>query len=379
MNFAAVMTRVREIHCQRRRRRGGGGGQGRRQRVPRQRPLRGPRRGRSQRPAAAFERALIASGSGPAVPAVPGLAAGRYLTNETIFELTELPRRLVCLGAGVVNCEMAEAFRRLGSEVDLVQGHKRLLPAEAPEASELLAKRLASEGVRLHLGANGTKVDASRQRLALSDGSELAYDALLVATGRKVNVEGMGLELAGVRLGRGGVEVDDYLQSTNRAIYAAGDACLPEKFTHAAIATAKLAVANALEGAHERLSDLVIPHCTYTDPEVAQVGLTPEVAAQRGIAIDVHRLELASVERAVIDGEADGFVALYTHDAVIVGATFVAAHAGESLPLLTLAVAQKMTPDSLAAVIDCYPTQVEAIQRVAAQAAAARGVPVGAA
>ena len=155
-----------------------------------------------------FERALIASGSGPAVPAVPGLAAGRYLTNETIFELTELPRRLVCLGAGVVNCEMAQAFRRLGSEVDLVQGHERLLPAEAPEASELLAKRLASEGVRLHLGANGTKVDASRQRLALSDGSELAYDALLVATGRKVNVEGMGLELAGVRLrpwrGRGG-------------------------------------------------------------------------------------------------------------------------------------------------------------------------------
>ena len=138
-------------------------------------------------------------------------------------------------------------------------------------------------------------------------------------------------------------------------------------------------MANALEGAHERLSDLVIPHCTYTDPEVAQVGLTPEVAAQRGIAIDVHRLELASVERAVIDGEADGFVALYTHDAVIVGATFVAAHAGESLPLLTLAVAQKMTPDSLAAVIDCYPTQVEAIQRVAAQAAAARGAPVGAA
>ena len=143
---------------------------------------------------------------------------------------------------------------------------------------------------------------------------------------------------------------------------------LREKYTHAGIATAKLAVANALDGAEQRVSDLVIPHCTYTDPEVAQVGITPPVAKEQGIAIDVHRLELAKVERAMIDGEADGFVALYTHNGVIVGATFVAAHAGESLPLLTLAVAQRMTPADLAAVIACYPTQVEAIQRVAAQA-----------
>ena len=132
-------------------------------------------------------------------------------------------------------------------------------------------------------------------------------------------MDGMGLEAAGVRFGRAGVEVDDHLQTTNHAVYAAGDACLPEKYTHAAIATAKLAVANALDGAGQRLSDLVIPHCTYTDPEVAQVGITPQVAAERGIAIDVHRLELAKVERAVIDGEADGFVALYTHDGIIVG------------------------------------------------------------
>jgi pyruvate/2-oxoglutarate dehydrogenase complex dihydrolipoamide dehydrogenase (E3) component len=117
------------------------------------------------------------------------------------------------------------------------------------------------------------------------------------------------------------------------------------------------------------LSDLVIPHCTYTDPEVAQVGITPAVAAKRGIAIKTHRLDLAKVERAVIDGEADGFAALYTHNGIIVGATFVAAHAGESVPLLALAVAQKMTPADLAAVIHCYPTQVEAIQRVADQAA----------
>src|SRR5262245_17589810 len=315
-----------------------------------------------------FDKALIATGSGPAVPHLPGLADARYLTNETVFELTELPRRLVCVGAGVAGCELAQAFRRLGSEVDLVGSAERLLAAEAPEASEVLGKRLAAEGVRLRLGVSATKVDGRQGRLALSDGSELAYDALLVAAGRRAHVDGMGLEAAGVKFSPAGVQADDHLRTSNHAVYAAGDVARPEKYTHAAIATARLAVANALDGAGRRVSDLVIPHCTYTDPEVGQVGLTPAAAAKRGIALDVHRLELAKVERAMIDGEADGFAALYTHKGVIVGATFVAAHAGESLPLLTLAVAQRMTPAGLAEVIHCYPTQVEAIQRVAAQA-----------
>ena len=315
-----------------------------------------------------FEKALIASGSGPAVPDVPGLSAADYLTNETVFELTTLPRRLVCLGGGAVNCELAQAFRRLGSEVDLVGSAERLLPVEAPAASEVVAKRLAAEGVRLHLGVKATKVDGVQKRLTLSDGTELAYDALLVAAGRKVNVNGMGLETAGVKFSASGVEADDHLRTANHAVYAAGDVARPEKYTHAAFAMAKLVVANALGGAGERVSDLVIPRCTYTDPEVAQIGITPQEAAERGVAIETHRLELAKVERAMIDGEADGFVALYTHNGVIVGATFVSAHAGESLPLLTLAVMQKMAPADLAAVIHCYPTQVEAIQRVAAQA-----------
>ncbi len=315
-----------------------------------------------------FKKALIASGSRSAVPDVPGLSTADYLTNETVFELTELPRRLVCLGGGTVNCELAQAFRRLGSEVDLVGNAERLLPAEAPAASEVVAARLAAEGVRLHLGVKVTNVDGGRKRLTLSNGSELDYDALLIAAGRRVNVDGMGLEAAGVKFSESGVETDDHLQTANHAVYAAGDVARPEKYTHAAFAAAKLVVANALSGAGQRVSDLVIPHCTYTDPEVAQVGITPQDAATRGIAIATHRLELAGVERAVIDGEAEGFVALYTHNGVIVGATFVSAHAGESLPLLTLAVMQKMTPAELAAVIHCYPTQVEAIQRVAAQA-----------
>ena len=152
-----------------------------------------------------FDKALIATGSGPAVPKLPGLADARYLTNETVFELTELPRRLVCLGAGVAGCELAQAFRRLGSEVDLVGRAERLLPGEAAAASEVLAKRLAAEGVRLRLGVSVTKVDGRQRRLALSDGSELAYDALLVVAGRRARVDGMGLEVAGVRFSSAGV------------------------------------------------------------------------------------------------------------------------------------------------------------------------------
>ncbi len=315
-----------------------------------------------------FKKALIASGSRPAIPDVPGLATADYLTNETVFELTTLPRRLVCIGGGAVNCELAQAFCRLGSKVNLVSSTENLLPGEALAASSVVSKRLAAEGVQLHLGVKPTKVDGGQKRLTLSDGSELAYDALLIGAGRKVNVDGMGLEAAGVQFNAAGVEADDHLQTTNHAVYAAGDVARPQKYTHAAIATGKLAVANALDEAGNRVSDLVIPHCTYTDPEVAQVGITPQEAMERGIAIDTHRLELAKVERAAIDGETDGFVALYTHKGIIVGATFVSAHAGESLPLLTLAVMQKMAPSELAAVIHCYPTQVEAIQRVAAQA-----------
>ena len=316
-----------------------------------------------------FAKALIASGSGPTVPDLPGLTTAAYLTNETVFELNELPRRLVCLGGGTVNCELAQAFRRLGSEVHLVGSADRLIPGEAPAASAVLTARLLAEGVRLHLGVMATRVDGQRQCLTLSDGSELEYDALLIAAGRRVNVEGMGLETAGVEFSAAGVEADDHLRTTNPTVYAAGDVARPEKFTHAAIASAKLAVANALDEAGQRFTDLVIPRCTYTDPEVAQVGITPQEATERAITIDTHRLELAKVERAVIDGEADGFIALYTHEGVIVGATFVSAHAGESLPLLTLAVMRKLTPADLAAVIHCYPTQVEAIQRVAIQAA----------
>ena len=297
-----------------------------------------------------FRKALIATGSGPAVPDLPGLAAAAFLTNETVFELTELPQRVVCIGAGIVSCELAQAFRRLGSDVDLVGSGDRLLPSEAPEASDVLAVRLSAEGIRLRMGQRVTSVDGGGQLAVLGDGTQLPYDALLLGTGRRVRVDGFGLESAGVKFDLSGVETDDQLRTANPAVYAIGDVALPEKYTHAAIATAQLAVANAMDGAGKLLSDLVIPHCTYTDPEIAQVGVTPQEAERRGMAIETHRMELSKVERAVIDGAADGCAALYTQHGQLVGATYVASHAGESVPLLTLAVAQKMTPGELAAV-----------------------------
>jgi hypothetical protein len=172
----------------------------------------------------------------------------------------------------------------------------------------------------------------------------LAYDALSLGTGRKANVEHLGLETAGVRFGSEGVEADEYLHTSNLNIYAAGDVASPQKFTQAAIATARRCAANALDGANRRARELVIPHCTYTDPEVAQVGLTPHQAREEGIPIDEYRLELARVERTFIDGEDEGFAAMYTRrgSGEIIGATLVAAHAGEMISELTLAMTHKV-------------------------------------
>jgi pyruvate/2-oxoglutarate dehydrogenase complex dihydrolipoamide dehydrogenase (E3) component len=197
----------------------------------------------------------------------------------------------------------------------------------------------------------------------------LPYDALLLATGRKANVDGLSLEAAGVRLGTHGLEVDESLRTSNPNVYAAGDVAFPQKFTHAAMATARLCVANALGGANRRTWKLVVPHCTYSDPEVAQVGLTLRQAREDGIPIDEFRLELGKVERAFIDGEEEGFAAIYTRrdSGEILGATLVAAHAGEMISELTLAITHKVSLEGVAETVHCYPTQAEVFQRIALQ------------
>jgi pyruvate/2-oxoglutarate dehydrogenase complex dihydrolipoamide dehydrogenase (E3) component len=285
-----------------------------------------------------FRKAVIATGSDPLVPPIDGLRTGEYLTNESVFSLTELPTRLVAIGGGPLACELAQAFRRLGSEVDLVGNTEALLPNDELEVGTLIRRRFEQEGVRLHLGSKAVRAGGGRLTVQGPAGTrEVHYDALLLGTGRKANVEGLNLEAANVRLAGNGVEVDQYLRTTNPNIYAAGDVAFPQKFTHAAMATARLCVANALDGAGRPARELVVPHCTYTDPEVAQVGLTPRQAQEEGTAIDEYRLELAKVERAFIDGEDEGFAAIYTArgSGEIVGATLVAAHAGEMISELS--------------------------------------------
>ncbi len=322
-----------------------------------------------------FRKAVIATGSEPVVPAIDGLQTGDYLTNETVFSLTELPARLVVIGGGPLACELAQAFRRLGSEVDLVSVTENLLPQDEPETGALIRRRFEHEGLRLHLGYKAVRVSGGRLTVKGPAGTrELPYDALLLGTGRKANVEDLDLDAAGVRLGRNGVEVDKCLRTSNPNIYAAGDAAFPEKFTHAAMATARLCVANAMDGANRPARNLVIPHCTYTDPEVAEVGLTPRQAREEGIPVDNYRLELAKVERAFIDGEEEGFAAIHVRrgSGEIVGATLVAAHAGEMISELTLAITQKLPLEALAETVHCYPTQAEVFQRIALEYASTR-------
>jgi pyruvate/2-oxoglutarate dehydrogenase complex dihydrolipoamide dehydrogenase (E3) component len=332
-----------------------------------------------------FAKAVIATGARAALPPIPGLAQARPRTNESIFELTERPRRLVVIGGGPIGAELAQAFCRLGCEVALVEAGPRLLPREDADAAEVVQRRLAAEGVHLQLGASVERVEARGDARVLhvrgADGeiSELLADEILVAVGRLPNLEGLGLETAGVEAdARAGVRVNDHLQTANPRIYAAGDVCMDWKFTHAADAAAKIAVQNALFLPTRRLSSLVMPWCTYTDPEVAHVGLSEREAAERGIAVDTYRVPLEQVNRAVTDGEEEGFVKLHVKRGSdrILGATIVAAHAGEMISEVTLAIVGKLGLGTLLGVIHPYPTQAEGIKRVAGAWVRTRATPL---
>jgi pyruvate/2-oxoglutarate dehydrogenase complex dihydrolipoamide dehydrogenase (E3) component len=330
-----------------------------------------------------FRKAVIATGARAAAPPIEGLEAAGYRTNETIFELTARPRRLGVIGAGPIGCELAQAFRRLGSEVALFEMGPQVLPREDADAAAIVAERLRREGIRLVLGAQVEKVELRNGEKVVRVASggrseEIALDEILVGAGRLPNVEGLGLEAAGVDFDpRAGVRVDDFLRTTNRRIYAAGDVCMAWKFTHAADAAAKIVVQNALFLPTKRLSSLVMPWCTYTDPEVAHVGLSEREAAERGTEVDAFRVPLSEVNRAVTDGEEEGFVKILVRRGSdrILGATIVAAHAGEMLSEVTLAISAGVGLAKLLGVIHPYPTQAEGIRRAAAAHARSRLTP----
>jgi pyruvate/2-oxoglutarate dehydrogenase complex dihydrolipoamide dehydrogenase (E3) component len=313
-----------------------------------------------------FQRAVIATGARAARPAIPGLAEAGFFTNETIFNLTELPRRLAVIGAGPVGCELAQAFARFGAEVTMLV-RSRILPREDPAAAALVELALRRDSVRLQFGAKLSRVEQQAGDKVLHlDGGELRCDAILVATGRAPNVENLGLEAAGVVYDNKGVTVNDRLRTSNPRVFAAGDIGSRYQFTHAADAQARLVIQNALFHGRARASSLVMPWCTYTDPEVAHVGLYEHEAAQKKIAIDTFIQDMAHVDRAILDGETEGFVKVVVRKGTdrLLGATIVARHAGEMISEATLAITSSLGLSELSATIHPYPTQAEALRKV---------------
>lgn len=314
----------------------------------------------------AFRRAVIATGARPAVPPVEGLREAGFRTNESVLDLEAAPARLAVVGGGPVGCEWAQAFARFGSEVRLLEAGERILPADDPDAAAVVRAALEADGVdvraawpveRVVRGPDGERV------LAGPGGATVEADEVLVATGRVPNVEGLGLEAAGVEHGPEGVVVDDGLRTTSRRIWAAGDVVPGPRFTHLSDAQARVAVRNALFPGRRKGSALVVPWCTYTDPELAQVGHTAASAAAEGIDVDTFTVRLEEVDRAVLEGRTEGFARIRVEAGSdrIVGATIVGARAGDWISEVTLALGAGIGLETLSETIHPYPTFAAAL------------------
>ncbi len=319
-----------------------------------------------------FRRAVIATGARAAAPPIPGLAGTPYLTNETLFNLTTLPERLLVIGGGPIGCEMAQSFARFGSDVTLVDRSAQLLPREDAEAAALVQAGMRRSGVQFRFSAaiNSVTHEGGVFRVVLTrEGREevLEGDQLLVAIGRAPNVEGMGLEQAGVAYDKAGVTVDDRFQTSNPAVFAIGDCASRYQFTHAADFMARAVVQNALFFGRAKGSKLVIPWATYTSPELSHVGLTAEGAQKAGIAVHTITVPFHDVDRARLDGQEEGFVRVHLAQGSdrIVGATIVAEHAGDLIGEITLCMTNGMGLGAIGRTIHPYPTVSEALRKAA--------------
>ena len=320
-----------------------------------------------------FAKCVIATGTRAAVPPIPGLDTTEFVTNETVFALTALPRRLIVIGAGPIGCEMAQAFRRFGSEVTIIGRDRRLLPADDADASAIIERTFLREGIMLALGATIVRVGpgvapSTRVVVYETDGKqrEIVGDELLVATGRAPNVEGLDLAVAGISTDAGGVVVDDHLRTANRRVYAAGDICSRHKFTHAADAMARIVLQNALFFGRKKAGALTMPWATYTDPEVAHVGLRAAEATRRGSEVVTLTVPMTEIDRAVLESQTDGFARVHVQrrTGTILGATMVASHAGEMIGELSLAITAGLGVGMLSSTIHPYPTQSEAWKKL---------------
>lgn len=324
---------------------------------------------------------VIAAGAAPVVPELPGLADCAVATSETLWDLAELPARLVILGGGPIGCEMAQAFARLGSAVTLVQSGPRLLMREDDAVSDALLQGMEARGVRVMLGTRAVSAQPGRLHVEGPGGAEvLPFERLLLALGRKPRVQGYGLEEMGIPLTpRGAIETNAWLQTLYPTIFACGDVAGPYQFTHMAGYQGSLAAINALLSPFWRLRPRyhAVPAVTFTEPEIARVGLNEREARARGIAYDITRYDLAELDRAIAQGERTGFVTVLTKRGSdrILGATILGREAGEMLTGITIAIQHGLGLRKLLGVIYPYPTRGEAIRAVAGQWRQARASP----
>jgi pyruvate/2-oxoglutarate dehydrogenase complex dihydrolipoamide dehydrogenase (E3) component len=316
-------------------------------------------------------RFVLATGSTPAVPPIPGLEQGPYFTNETIFDLAERPAHLIVIGAGPIGLEMAQAFRRLGSEVTVCEA---LLPLakDDPECAMIVLDRLEREGVVIRAGVKVVRVAHEGGRVSVTleaSGAEETVDGthLLVSTGRKATIDGLNLDAAGIRADRSGVVVNKKLKTANRRVYAIGDCAAGQlQFTHAANYHAGLVIRNALFRLPVRVNNDVIPWVTYTEPELAQSGLTEAEARKRGIKIRILRWPYHDNDRAQAERETHGHIKVITkQNGKIIGATIVGSQAGELIATWTLAIAQGLNIRAFTGIVLPYPTLSEIGKRAA--------------
>jgi len=321
-----------------------------------------------------FKRAIIATGAKARIPSLDGLEESGFLTNETIFDLQSLPETLMIMGGGPLGCELAQAFNRLGSQVYIVQRGSQFLKREDPDAAAIIAETFKKEGIKVLFSTETKKVTAAgagRKSVTLScngEDSNILVDSILVAAGREPDLSSLTPESAGVEHDkRSGLIVDDHLRTTNPRIYAAGDICLKYKFTHTADASARIALQNALFGNLKKLSSLTIPWCTYTDPEVAHVGIYEKEAREKGLDFETIVLPMKDVDRPRLEGQENGMLKIVYQrkKGIILGATLVASNAGDMISEISVAIDSSLPLGKLANVIHPYPTQSEIFKKAA--------------
>ena len=322
-----------------------------------------------------FSKAVIATGARASAPPINGLDQVEYLTNESVFSLTEQPKRFGVIGAGPIGCELGQTFAQLGSEVFIVESMHGILQKEDEDCSEIVQKAMAEDGVNLLCCGKKVQISPAEQggiRLKLEshgEGYDEVVDKILVAVGRAPNIEGLDLEAAGVEYTKHGVTVDDRLRTSNHNIFAAGDICSKYKFTHAADFMARIVIQNALFMGHSKFSELMIPWCTYTSPEIAHVGISEKDAEENGTELDTYTQKFEEVDRAILDGEDEGLVKIHCEKGSdkILGATIVAAHAGDMISQITMAMTNGIGLSGIGSTIHPYPTQAEAIRKLGDQ------------